>query len=241
MGFFSRNLKLDVRDGLISEWKFDESSGDTAIDTGPGGNHGTLVNSPTRVNGIKGKALSFNGNNTRVNTKNITNVILSDVSFSFWCKINDLDKDHGFIYKGTHSTGKPLLIWRDNTVGAGDLGVGNTNTLSVLTWDGTTQHWVAGTNDIFNDLLWKHIVVIVCPVNNYISIYINGQLNSTNTKTWNGIGNDSDIVSFGHPSGADTPAVALNGNLDDIRIYNRALTPQEIQILYNNGKSIIGA
>ena len=45
--------------GLIAQWKFDEGSGITALDSSGNGNHGTLVNGPAWITGKSGKALQF--------------------------------------------------------------------------------------------------------------------------------------------------------------------------------------
>jgi hypothetical protein len=50
----------------IGEWGFDESSGNTALDTSGHGKHGTLVGNPTRVDGIRNKALQFSGSSQYV-------------------------------------------------------------------------------------------------------------------------------------------------------------------------------
>jgi hypothetical protein len=51
-----------VEDGLVSYWSFDEIDGDTVVD-GMGDNDGTIVGNPKVVDGKVGKALQFNGAN----------------------------------------------------------------------------------------------------------------------------------------------------------------------------------
>ncbi|NQT88432.1 tandem-95 repeat protein, partial [bacterium] len=52
--------------GLIAHWKMDAGQGVTAYDYSGNGNHGTLVNGPTWATGIDGGALDFDGQNDYV-------------------------------------------------------------------------------------------------------------------------------------------------------------------------------
>ena len=56
----------DYRDGLVLELRFDEGYGNITYDTSGNNNHGTLYNGPKWVDGIMGKALSFDGVNDYV-------------------------------------------------------------------------------------------------------------------------------------------------------------------------------
>jgi len=80
---------------------------------------------------------------------------------------------------------------------------------------------------------WSHFAAIVDEANNDIRLYVNGQLEKNATDSdpisgWSGTwimgqrGNNSDY---------------LNGKLDDVRIYDRALTEANVQDLYESGFS----
>ncbi|HBU07276.1 MAG TPA: hypothetical protein DEB09_04295, partial [Candidatus Magasanikbacteria bacterium] len=76
---------------------------------------------------------------------------------------------------------------------------------------------------------WYHIVGTYN--GNTSSIYINGVLNtSTNSGSFSIGSNTSSLSIGGYVSNY------FNGNLDDVRVYNRALSTQEIEKLYNIGK-----
>ncbi|MDD3486964.1 MAG: DUF2341 domain-containing protein [Candidatus Moranbacteria bacterium] len=226
----------------IAHWKFDEGNGGTAYDSSINGNNGNLgigSSAPTWTNSGKfGKALSFDGSNDYVDTTDMSTVELSDVTLSFWAKVSNTTEDHGFIYKGTHSTNQPLMIWFDDTAGSADKGSGNTNCISVLTFDGSTQHWVATPTNSINDTNWHYVGVVINPTNKKIEVYIDGILSESNTKTWNGIQNTSTAIRFGNSNPANS-AVALSGMMDEVKIYNSALTPDQIAIDMNQGKSLV--
>jgi hypothetical protein len=83
------------------------------------------------------------------------------------------------------------------------------------------------TGTLSNGIEWKHITVTF--KNNVAKFYINGVFDSQSTGT-NGLATFSNsILQIGRSiSGTD----GFNGKLDDIRIYNRALSDTEVQALY---------
>ena len=220
----------------VAWWKMNEASWSSTtgevIDS-IGTNHGIGINGANNTStAVFGRAGSFDGSNDYVSVSDISAIENADVSFSFWVKVNSNTKDHDFITKGYHATNNPLVIWYDDVVGAADKGADNTDTLSVLTYDGSVQHWVAGTSGALNNTNWNYITIIIDNTNNQILIYINGQLNQSNTKSWNGIRNTSDIILFGIDKNLSS-TIFLNGFLDDVRVYNYALTANQVRQIYN--------
>jgi len=72
LGLFSREsvnviyfdnflMQAPIETGLVGYWKFDEGGGTIAYDSSGNNNHGTLMNDPTWIDGKIGKALSFDG------------------------------------------------------------------------------------------------------------------------------------------------------------------------------------
>jgi hypothetical protein len=92
---------------------------------------------------------------------------------------------------------------------------------------------------ISNTLSWKHIIGVYDSINGTISVYVNGNLANTgaipSTIT---NGNNNGVLRFG----AFFPSVIpgyLEGKLDDIGIWNRALSQQEVLNLYAGCSSTI--
>ena len=236
----SQNLQLT--DGLVGLWSFSDSdiNGTSALDRSGLGNNGT-ISGATKTLGKVGQAMSFDGVGDNVYFADISAVELADTSFSFWGKVNSLDRDHDFFTKGTHSSSQPLLIWFDDVVSASAIiGDGNTNTISVVVYDGSTIHWLAAPTNSINDTDWHHISVIVEPTTRLLELYIDGVLAVSNTMTWNGIQDTATGIRLGNtnPVSATT---ALNGSMDDVRIYDRALSSAEIQRLYKMGDNKINS
>jgi len=226
----------------VAEWNFEENTGNTARDTSGNGNDGTLGigdSAPLWSVGYNssGASLKFDGNDY-VNTTDISTIELSDTTISFWGKVNNINKDNDFITKGAHNTNQPLLIWFDSVVGAGgDKGTGNTNTISVITYDGSTQHWVAAPTNTINDTNWHFYSIVINPTNNKIKIWVDGLLVEQNTKSWNGIRDTATALRFGNPTPSSSTA-GLDGLIDQVRIYDYARTPAQIAWDYNRGAPV---
>ncbi|MDD5486994.1 MAG: DUF2341 domain-containing protein, partial [Dehalococcoidales bacterium] len=94
--------------GLAAWWKFDESSGTSAVDSSGNGYTGTLVNNPAWVEGKYGNALSFNGTNSYVSTSYglNTNPVTTPRTYAAWVKSNSI------------STSKMYLSQSDGTARA---------------------------------------------------------------------------------------------------------------------------
>ena len=75
----------------VGMWLFDDGKGDTAKDSSPNGNDGTLTNGPIWVEGKFGKALSFDGADDYVIAPDST--ILNPYTFSAWVKLDKYGSD----------------------------------------------------------------------------------------------------------------------------------------------------
>lgn len=88
----------------------------------------------------------------------------------------------------------------------------------------TSMDWV--NNNTLQDNIWYHVIYVIQP--GAISSYINGVFDSQSSIASPNFGLNVCFGRMNHPS-----YDAFNGNLDDIGIWNRALTQQEITDLYN--------
>ena len=80
------------------------------------------------------------------------------------------------------------------------------------------------------DVTDNSVITPVFIANN--KIYINGILDNTASKTLTYTGNSNPLI-IGSMS--TTPSLPISGQIDDVRIYNYALTPEQVKTLYNNG------
>ena len=98
---------------------------------------------------------------------------------------------------------------------------------------------VTSSNSVFSVRTWTHIVCTFDITNNSVLVYVNGVLAPTTgtpaftNTTWDNT--DSGGIAIGHaPNGL--AGNQFSGKLDDVRIYNRALSASEIKQLYNMGR-----
>ena len=214
-------------DGLVGWWPFNGNANDESGNGNYGSVYGAeLSNDRT---GVSNAAYAFNGISDYIEIQQLISQLngQATATFSFWVNFSQQD-------------GCILGLWSSCS------GCTNVNLGSVIERSGSdkilfSNNSGAGsnlTNDISNNL-WNHIVFVFdgnqSSINNRLKCYINGQLNLMNYGIVNNsIGTstscffgrrDIDFGNFGNYFG---------GKLDDIGIWNRALTPEEITALYTS-------
>ena len=155
---------------------------------------------------------------------------LTEFSISWWMRADDLTRDLDLICWGPHSADQTgWLLWRDDQAGGG---FNQTDTLSILTDDDLRGEAASST---INDGNFAHYCVTVqLGVSGGYHLYKNG-VDVTDAQDslsgYSALGNPAIPVRFGNVY----PASGSNwfeGIMDDPRIYNRVLTPVEVQAIY---------
>jgi hypothetical protein len=204
--------------GLIAHWPLDadhfNSANNRVSDTSPYANHGTN-NGATLAedrHGKSGGAMSFS-TNSRVNTPigNNYDVGLNSLSFSMWVKTNTTSGQEMFAAFGTNTDNRRAYFAKYN--GKWDMGIRNN------AW-GSAQHNV--TTD------WTHIVVVFDGGSNVATMYVNGELSLQKSYSDYNLLANMTIGSYGDAS------YQFFGSIDDVRLYDRALSLEEIKLLYDS-------
>lgn len=216
----------DVSSGLVGHWKFDEATSTTATstyDASGNNNHGTLMSGVLRASSTCqiSHCLGFDGTNDYVSVgapSSLSN--LTAMTVSAWVKPNT-DQTNIFVSKHDNSitsTGEDFLLYMPS---GGDVlrVITNTTTREIVTansivLDDGNWHFVAATYDGTNVLLYHNAVQVAA-----------GSTSGT-------LGGTTD-VRIGHESGLGA-AYYMNGLIDEPRIYNRALSSDEINRLYGS-------
>ena len=197
---------------LIGYWNFNEGSGTVIQDLSSNGNNGT-VNSSTWVTGKFGDALSFNGslaNYVKVNNS-ISLQVTGNLTLSCWVNFNTLATKQTLIFK-SYSAEYELSM-------SGSLGK--------LEFDNTGLIAYSPISSVKSGV-WLHVAVVRNAVSNTILFYVNGaQVGIPQSFAKLPI-SSSNPVYVGQENGYNP----LNGAIDDVRIYNRALTAMEILALF---------
>jgi len=218
-------VKIDTkpRTDLVGEWHFDEGSGVTAEDTSGNNNDGILTNMDPAtdwVNGKLGKALSFDGADSYVDCGNNANLDITDkISILLWLKPNVVGE--GGPNAGPVCKAEVGVDWswqlRYNAPGGGNyMGFQFNGDPEGSTWVSVKQNLSPGE--------WYHIA---------------GTFDGTTLKCYlNGIDKDTTQISAiksGNSTlfiGQDGWGNIFNGVVDEVKIYNKALSSAEIQADY---------
>ena len=196
-----------------------------------GGNNGTLTNGAT-FDRDNGGGIVLDGTNDYIEIPDLEETNMTSVSFSVGLKLDNLSSDYDIISKGIHQQNTPILCWFDPSVSSSaNVGAGNTNAISCLTYDGDTQVWVSTASSIVAaDEIFILDITIDASTGN-LSLYKNGTfLNSYTNVNYDGIQNNSNNFRLGVDAYESRD---LPGAFYFFRIYNRALTATEITQNYN--------
>jgi len=229
-------LAQNLDTGRVGHWQMDEGSGTTASDASGGGHTGTLLNQAGWIAGKVGPwAVTLDGSATfgdYVEVPDHNDLDLTTaITIAAWIRPRRVATQSVVTkavnggtngYELTTSTNSGLspnkVFMRFNQVASGD--TYRVATTSNYPTDGTTWAHVAGTYD-----------------GTTMRIYYNGTLQNsvagpaaiaTNTLTLK-IGAEGATVR------------ALQGDVDDVRIYNRALSGTEVGLLYTCGDGDVDA
>lgn len=205
--------------GMMGYWKLDETSGSTAEDS-HSSNDGTIAAGVTvNQTGIIGKAYAFNGTTGNVDLGAVCRPA-SGISISLWFNIADITTggDQWFVGNAVYSTNWCGYRVSINTTGVISFFLG-TNTATML-----DKSYETGLDDGAD----HHIVATWDGTNAYIYV---DNVKSTATAY------SSDIVyvsacdlHFGSNAYAD--GTFYGGLMDEVAIFNRALTDGEVATLY---------
>ena len=220
-GKFLRSGLPNVTDGLVSWWKFDEGSGSTAADSA-GSNDGTLVGNPDWVAGKINGALVFYGSGDCVEiTEDSGLTFFDEVTISAWINLASPLK-LGYVFaRNVDGSGTPELAMLIRTdTGARAFAFYLSTQLSDLGPSGF--NWSNYIDE------WAHVAMTWdgTTIRAYINAEDTGVTGSYTVSVDTTIGNNIRI-------GARHDAAFFRGKIDDVRIYNRGLSAEEITTLYN--------
>lgn len=220
-------LPIDWFNGLVGYWKLDEGAGTVVGDSSGNNNNGTLVNNPQWVDGVYGKALSFNGSNS-VMIPDSQSLRLQAFSLEAWIYMTERPFQHGgsaIINKIQGPTGDWGYKLQFEPAPTND-------NLLISIGDGGAQRFLLQYNSI-NDLtlgVWHHVVGTYD--GNSTRLYIDGMLKMNTTSGPFTIVNDDRPLMLGAEYSPEGNLVMFNGLIDNIMIYNRALSAEEVMAEY---------
>jgi fibronectin type 3 domain-containing protein len=206
---------------MFGWWKFDSTSGAIAVDSGYGGNNGTLQSGATWVAGAISNAVHLDGTaNGYVSLPTGLVSVLNDFSISTWVKVD------------TNATWSRIF----------DFGSGTTTNLYLTpVSSANTVRFAITTNNSWNEQqlnsasvlstgVWHHVAVTLSGSKGVL--YIDGAVvNTNNSMTLKPSSLGSTTQNYIGKSQYSDPY--LKGGVDDFRIYSRALSPTEVAAVAN--------
>ena len=222
----------DLSEGLLAYWPFDEGSGTVAHDMTGNGYDGTLVNGPTWTTDSKvgPGAILCNGIDGRVAISSFDAAGGSGITLACWFFTSNLDTpgddprmiskaiggasaDHWFMLSSGREGANKILRFRLKT-------------------DGETGELKANTDGIIDLDVWIHAALTWDGTT--MRVYKNGVEAGTFDKTGELAVDPSVNLAIGNqPDGAENRP--CDGIIDDVAIWNRALSPDEILDMMANG------
>ncbi len=233
----------------VGYWKFDEGYGSTVNNSGNvgstlNGNFGTGNSAPTWTNDGKfGKALSFDGSDDYVGLGDAASLNpTTQITMSVWVKMDDagtdLSQNQYFISKSTSNQTASTNSYNLLMVNSGGAGA-DTDYLYMLISDGTniqgTGNYPGVSMDELSPSQWYHVVGVYD--GSYLYLYLNGELKGKEATTLTG--NIVDLATETRLGGRGDNTRQFDGTMDEVKIYNFALTADEVKSDYNRGKAIV--
>jgi hypothetical protein len=204
--------------GMVSYWTFNESSGITASDS-VDSHPGTLMNGPAWTTGKVGNALQFDGNDY-VSVGNLGSFYPKG-TIEFWMNPAVVENYRNPLTTN-YAGGNAGIRFEENSAGNFALAMGDDY--------GQSEYTHTYLNSGLSPNTWYHVVLTWDKTSNKVTGYLNGVKEFEDTQPiWpTTIPN----VAIG---GILWPDRSWKGLIDEVAIYNRALSPSEVQQQYQEG------
>jgi hypothetical protein len=219
----SASAKSEDDEGLVAHWHLDESGGDVVHDSSDNGNHGKVYGAQWD-GGISQGALRFDGQDDYVEVPSSSSLDLTTaVTIELWVNQDSLDSvDRTLVAKGPPSS----------DVSNYDLRVSQGRVRLCFRNPGISWYAYSTTDPVITAGEWTHIVLVhVWGDATSTKIYVDAV---EKPGTWIVGDGDTPAVPNPHPlyiSGTGK-LKAFNGLIDEVRIYNRPLTAEEVRSHY---------
>jgi len=233
-GVASRDtLPPNLRDGLILYYDFDsEPVAGKVVDKSGHGNNGTSVNVQFVKDGHQGGAASFGLTQSYITVKNKDELNPPHLTLAAWIKTSYFDNVWRRIIDKQSNHGFALSI------GGAYTGEGKETSPK---WKGRAtseiNRNIFASDAVMTDGRWHHVVTTFNGLRQ--NLYVDGIVQQEGL-VWNGFveANEHDITIGGNRSNPypllDEVDASFNGEMDDVMMFNRALSADEVQTLFKS-------
>lgn len=205
----------NLQEGLVGHWKFNETSGATASDSSDNGNDGTLNGDPQWVTGYFGGGLEFDGAGDEVNVPYSPSLNPEQFTACLWANVAPGSTGH-----------RAAISCRDDGPQRGYIiyaEPGNTWQFWIGVGAGGVT-WNPAQGPAVNLGEWTHLTAVYSDGEQ--KLYVDGELAGEATGALNI--NTAQELLIGAGANEATHQFLFVGNIDDVRVYNRALTEEDI-------------
>ena len=220
-----------LTEGLVGHWKFDESYGTSFSDVSGYNNSGTYygetfnngtIHGASWTEGKYGSALYFDGDDDYVEVADSDSLRPNEITILAWIKPSSLTNDKHIVTKSAVGTIYCSYGFRLHN-----------NKLQYWMYDGSQDIWTTST-DVLPDTSWHYVGVTWKKPT--VTFYIDDEIAGTAEI-------DTNPVYGSYPVAIGTRlytsyAFPFSGIIDEVRIYNKALSEEEIQSIYQNNTFI---
>ncbi|MFD0671425.1 DUF5695 domain-containing protein [Cohnella sp. GCM10027633] len=211
-------VNAPLADQLV-RYQFSESSGTSAADTSGNGKTGTLNGGASFAAGQSGNAVTLNGTNGYVSMPSGIANGATSVTIATWVKATSLSNWTRIFDIGTGTSNYMFLSPQPGGAGL----------RFAITSSGNGSEQQINSTTAFPTGVWKHVAVTISGSTG--RLYVDGVQVGTNTSmtlTPSSLGNTTQNW-IGRSAFSGDPY--FNGQIDDFRIYSRALSASEISAL----------
>ena len=202
-------IQRQIPSGLVGYWAMDQNDSDTvAADTSGNENHGTLVGDPNWVNGIIDGAIYLDGTDDCVEAD--IGTTSGEITYSFWFRSNDVSVTKRIVERDWSGGGSFTTAHIDSEIEA------------IFRLSGGAAGVQLYSGPISSDT-WHHIVCLFDGAD--VFLYVNGELKDT--------GSQASILADSRNLWMGALNYDFNGTLDDVMVFNKALSLEEVRKLYS--------
>lgn len=224
---------LVLSDGPVGYWRLGETSGITAYDLA-GSSHGTYIclgpasnltlGQPGAIAGDSDTAVVLKGKATAANLNDTGYVVVNDPrTADFPLDVTRLTMEAWIKWDG--SSGPNMIVNKDNSYEMQISGGSLQAAIQAGSWT-----WKTGGTVVANQ--WQHVAVTYDGADE--RHYVNGQLVYTTPLTASSITPNNSSFQIGHREWTGQPS-PFNGAVDEVAIYNKALTAEQLATHYATG------
>jgi len=229
-------VSADCPEGMVSYWTFDDAdlSGSDPLDTvgdNDGTNVGGVTTGQTGENSVVGQAFSFDGNNDYINVSDSESLDIertNELTIGFWVKLNSANTQQTFLRKSPEGGD-----WEGYGI---QLNGSTSLNPRFLLRNSQSNQLIVDANVGLTVGQWTYVAITYDGSSSAsgVNIYINGGSVSTTTPydTLSASILNNEALTIGS---IGSGSWFFNGLIDEVAIFNRSLSAEEISALYDLG------